>query len=352
MNASVIIETFKKFFSESYRTFQQELSRFEASVEQPLSDTVLLSVQRKITDNAALVEFWKPYVTITAPELSFDDRVVPVIHGLKDALTPLVRKKLASPLEAVAYSPEASRAIDAWTKLRDDVKAYNAQIASFNTAITAVKSATAAKNPMAVQKELANLESQKARHGTATVAAIKTFTDAKAKKTATESVKDKAKDQLDAYNAKVIGKYRETVNKLLERFGAKFTLAKVKMEYTGRTPRTAFTFEIRGKEIDPGGENTPAGTPCFRNTLSSGDRNTLALAFFIAQLKNRADLANLIVVFDDPFTSLDSFRQNWTCNTIRGLASEAKQVIVLSHSLHFLRMLATGCDKPNMKALK
>jgi hypothetical protein len=109
---------------------------------------------------------------------------------------------------------------------------------------------------------------------------------------------------------------------------------------------------LRGVEVDPGGEKTPAGTPCFRNTLSSGDRSTLALAFFMAQLKNRKDLADLIVVFDDPFTSLDEFRQQWTCFAIRRLAEETKQVVVLSHCLEFLRLIANRCDKPTTRTLK
>jgi hypothetical protein len=42
-------------------------------------------------------------------------------------------------------------------------------------------------------------------------------------------------------------------------------------------------------------------------------------------------------VLDDPFTSLDEFRQTWACYSIRKLAEKAKQVVVLSHSLEFLR---------------
>ena len=128
--------------------------------------------------------------------------------------------------------------------------------------------------------------------------------------------------------------------------------ATVKIEYTGRTPRAAYTFEIRGVEVEPGTDRTVRGTPCFRNTLSAGDRNTLALAFFIAQLKNRADLTDLIVVFDDPFTSLDSSRRHWTCCTIRKIAETAKQVIVLSHSLEFLRDVAERCNAADLRTMQ
>jgi wobble nucleotide-excising tRNase len=142
------------------------------------------------------------------------------------------------------------------------------------------------------------------------------------------------------------------VNEILARIGAGFKLRTVKVEYTGRTPRAAYTFEIRGVEVEPGTDRTAAGAPCFRNTLSAGDRNTLALAFFIAQLKNRADLADLIVVFDDPFTSLDNSRRHWTCCTIRKIAETAKQVIVLSHSLEFLKSVAERCAAADLRTMQ
>ena len=104
--------------------------------------------------------------------------------------------------------------------------------------------------------------------------------------------------------------------------------------------------------MDPGNENTPAGVPCFRNTLSSGDRSTLAFAFFMAQVNGRSNLVDLAVVLDDPFTSLDEFRQKWTCYEIRRLAEKAKQVIVLSHSLEFLRLVADNCAGVPLKTLK
>ncbi len=48
--------------------------------------------------------------------------------------------------------------------------------------------------------------------------------------------------------------------------------------------------------------------PSFHNTLSAGDRNTLALAFFFASLDRDPSLADKIVVIDDPMTSLDEHR--------------------------------------------
>src|SRR3546814_17140888 len=72
--------------------------------------------------------------------------------------------------------------------------------------------------------------------------------------------------------------------------------------------------------------------------MSAGDKNTFALAFFLSQLKRGPHIANKIVVFDDPFTSLDDFRRAMTAKEIvrAGETDKAAQVIVLSHDKFFL----------------
>jgi wobble nucleotide-excising tRNase len=112
----------------------------------------------------------------------------------------------------------------------------------------------------------------------------------------------------------------------------------------------AATIEFWGRycQIDPatfpslddlGSPNTAVNSPSFKNTLSSGDRATLALAFFLAALEREADLADRIVVFDDPFSSQDAFRRRQTIYEIMRTANDCNQVIVLSHDAQFLQQL-------------
>lgn len=89
---------------------------------------------------------------------------------------------------------------------------------------------------------------------------------------------------------------------------------------------------------------TAAEGPSFRTTLSAGDRNTLALAFFFASIEQDAAIAQKIVVIDDPMTSLDEHRSLATIREMRRLQQRVAQVIVLSHSKPFLCNLWDGCD--------
>jgi wobble nucleotide-excising tRNase len=86
--------------------------------------------------------------------------------------------------------------------------------------------------------------------------------------------------------------------------------------------------------------------------LSSGDRSALALAFFLAAMKQDFDFGNKIVALDDPFTSQDRFRRTCTQQLIRQLSSVAKQVIVLSHDPFFLRLIWENYPAADIKCLQ
>lgn len=78
---------------------------------------------------------------------------------------------------------------------------------------------------------------------------------------------------------------------------------------------------------------------CGQDTLSAGDRTTLALAFFLAHLERDPGAAGKLVVFDDPFNSQDSFRRRQTVHEIMKVAGKCAQIIVLSHDATFLKQV-------------
>lgn len=69
-------------------------------------------------------------------------------------------------------------------------------------------------------------------------------------------------------------------------------------------------------------------------------------------MKQDGKIGNKIIVLDDPFTSQDRFRRTCTQQLIRQLAGTAKQVIVLSHDPHFLRLIWEGYPATDIKVLQ
>jgi wobble nucleotide-excising tRNase len=148
--------------------------------------------------------------------------------------------------------------------------------------------------------------------------------------------------------------YEQSINEYLDQFNAGFRITNTRHLYTGGTPSSHYQVEINNTPLDLGDARTPAGIPCFKTALSSGDRSSLALAFFLAVLKQDVNIGRKIVVFDDPFTSLDRFRRTCTQQLIQRLLDSAKQVVVLSHDPLFLKLLCDECPSAstNVKTLQ
>lgn len=75
----------------------------------------------------------------------------------------------------------------------------------------------------------------------------------------------------------------------------------------------------------------------IRGPLSEGEKTALAICYFLATLdaegRKRQDL---IIVIDDPVSSLDTKALNYAFSIIKSAVSEAAQVIILTHNLHFM----------------
>ena len=138
--------------------------------------------------------------------------------------------------------------------------------------------------------------------------------------------------------------YETAINLYLSRFNADFRLDSVTYANTRGGPTCTYNVLINNTPVPIGGADPAPGEPSFRNTLSAGDRNTLALAFFFASLDQEPRLVNKVVVIDDPISSLDEHRAFTTMQEIRRLSERVGQVIVLSHNKPFLCWLWQGAE--------
>jgi wobble nucleotide-excising tRNase len=66
---------------------------------------------------------------------------------------------------------------------------------------------------------------------------------------------------------------------------------------------------------------------------------------FLAKINTDPALKDMIVLLDDPFTSLDNFRRQFTAIEIRKLCGRGAQTIALSHDKNFLPLLWEKIDQ-------
>jgi len=82
------------------------------------------------------------------------------------------------------------------------------------------------------------------------------------------------------------------------------------------------------------------------NTLSGGDRSALAIAFFLAIVELDPNIADTIVIFDDPYHNQDRSRQRCTIEKNHHITDIARQCFVLSHDLEFARAVEKKMRSP------
>jgi wobble nucleotide-excising tRNase len=72
-------------------------------------------------------------------------------------------------------------------------------------------------------------------------------------------------------------------------------------------------------------------------TLCEGEKTAIALCYFLTTLKAEGrNLKDLIVVLDDPISSLDTRALNYAFNMIKATLKDVAQLIVLTHNLNFM----------------
>lgn len=158
-------------------------------------------------------------------------------------------------------------------------------------------------------------------------------------------------NQLSTYSVEIFRTYQQGINKVLDDLGVGFRIKNLveQVDKRAKQPFAEFQIIINGLPVTLQEKDD---CPCFQNTLSEGEKNTLSFAFFVTHLIQKGDLSNTIVVFDDPLSSMDDDRRKITADIIGNLSQETKQMVVLTHKSDFLLLLSDKLESPQVLSLK
>lgn len=349
LTGSPVVGHYQAYFSAGYVALKAEIADAQRSIETAHGGDQLAAYERRTREIAAAREFWKTFVA--TPDYAPDTAAVELAwKAARERVQTLLKRKQSAPLEALAVDAETTALVQAYRQTRATALADAAMLAGRNADIRLVKEEARGANLATLQADLARLQAVAARHGGQAAACAAYLAEKQAKAT-TEGVRDAARAALDDYRRNVFPTYQDGVNDYLRRFNAGFRLGGVApMNVRGGSTAT-YNVVINNVPVSLSGE---AG-PSFRNTLSAGDRNTLALAFFFASLDADAGRPAKVVVIDDPMSSLDEHRTLHTVQEISRLAGLVRQVIVLSHSKPFLLNVwqsYTGSDQAALQLVR
>jgi wobble nucleotide-excising tRNase len=334
-----LIAAYRAFFGEGYKTLKADIGSMNNSIGQLFGEGAIGRLTTQVAQNRSAVEFWQRYCTFDATLVNPPESVTNDVRSLGVEALALLTRKIGSPLESIKSTDGFTGVKNAYTKARKSVAAVNIAINAINTLITAKKTAAAAANMRAAETELNRLKAVRKRHELAIDQVCADHVRLAGEKTRIETRKEVVRTKLEAHTKAVVKPYEKRINKYLESFNAGFQIGETKHAYPGGVATSSYRLVINSTSVDLGDAGTPQDRASFKNTLSAGDRTTLALAFFLAHLERDPARRQKIVVLDDPFTSQDAFRRRQTVHEIKKVGAECAQVIVLSHDVTFLKQV-------------
>jgi len=335
-----LLDAYRKFFDEAFHTCQAELSQITSQLDRWNIDNELTGLISSHNANTATVRQWDPYIGAEVlPDASS------FVEVARKKLT-ASRANVLTELEKKQKDPNSDCDLSQFDVVAAELKALGVSIEAYNE--TVAKVVAKAKDHL---DKLQKSDIDTLRRFLAREREIEKRFKPEWKKWATDYpvVKKDAADQLakkdakqkdlETYTASIFGTYQKRINELLGTLGADFAIT----DLTGKTDERAnesysdFGFLILKKKVHLKVRQDDA--PCFKNTLSEGDKSTLAFAFFIASLEKTWDLDKQVVILDDPLSSLDETRREATARVLLELSPKLNQLCVFTHKKDFLWMV-------------
>ena len=341
-----LVAHYRAYFSDGYAQLKRDVADMIKNTDQNHVEGTQVVFERAVSTAKQTSGFWATYCNVPPIEINTES-IVQDWNSARETVTNLLKGKQATPLEHHDLSEHHLTVITKFNSHRHQIKVINETLSGSNEAVREVKKRAETTNVETIRAEFARLTSTKARFSDAIAPLCIDYLDEKKAKARAETERAEARNALEEYRANVFPVLQQGVNNYLHNFNAGFRVDSLKPTNTGSGSGSACAYNvvINNTPIAVKGSKSPQGEPSFRNTLSAGDRNTLALALFFSSLDQNPNLANTIVVIDDPISSLDDHRSLTTIQAVRYLADRAGQVIVLSHNKRFLCSIWGGADR-------
>lgn len=346
-----LIEGYNQYFSREYKVALQNARDLLSQFERINIDSFLVWLKSQYEQLKTILGTWKTYLPEQQDVPGFDIDALKLGEKHRELMALIVHK---------SENPMAAERVDAlveYKKALDEVAAMcntvNEYVKGYLEEIKELRSKIRPVNE--VEKELKALKIYKMRFEEPLKGYCSQYAIAVHQTTRLQRINKKLQADQKAASAELFQKYGQRTNYYLrDVFMTPFQISDVKDAFRGsaKKPNLDYTLTFNGVPMFQGDDGK--SNQSFKNVLSEGDKNTIAFSFFLAKLDNDESMADKIVVFDDPLTSLDQNRRLATIHELVRLQKSCSQLIVLSHNLQFLIDLNGRNDvaKKNTKVVR
>jgi len=338
LDDNVLLDTYENYFDKSYEEFknllQSQIKQFNSLNFRSFIDNLNSIIER----NIEIYEEWKELFKIceTLQSIGFTEEIINFKKQIDEFNTNKLLNLNIEPDTLLLIDFKKHKILINWT-----TRKYNKQINKINEEITKFKQSLSITNLTDLENKVKKNNDIINRFSVEIKTLCNKINDKTLEiKTNKENI-DKKVNELKIYSRNINAEYLVTINDILknELFISDFKLNSISEESNAKT-KDAYVeiyFEMLNQKIALNSYKDEI--PSFKNTLSRGDKNTLAFAFFLAFMRKKQGLENVCLIFDDPLSSHDENRQTQTALTIMKLANQVSQTFVFTHQKSFLRAM-------------
>lgn len=340
-----LVTLYTQIFGDAYKRHFEDIQDLSEQIDKLLGPDARSALSATATANVETLASWSEFYALGRAQLPALTEALDEVAAAYRELRALLDAKRQSPLVAIHDDEALERAAVSMGRATTALAGYNGIVLELEKLVENRKLGTALTEAQA-RVQLSNLLKRKRRNDPGVQSRILAALKAKRRDSRSKHIRGLVQDRLKEANKSAAEHYHVSVNNYLKQFGTKFFISQITNAMTGNVGSVEYGLIVRGHTVKRGRGREKRDEPTFMNTLSTGDKTTLAFAFFLANLDRLSpvDFAKRIVVFDDPLSSHDSHRRGKTVDILSELSRRCSQVIVLSHDAHFLRRLHRRCN--------
>lgn len=324
-----MLTIYNQFFSETYRAHALDMRALRDDYVRYLGPEARAALGAIAAGNTRKMGFWQDLVSL--PEIPEEELLgyTEIYEQLFKVIEPLLFRKADNPVDPI--TDNLTPVENTLRPLAERIERFNILIAQANVAIEERKATPVASIPDATAVHERCLRRSR-RLDAGVVERIGRWEKASRRATLVKKRRTAAQERLKSLNSAGEAHFIERVNLHLSRFARFIKLTEIKTMMPSNVGTVRYELEVRGNKV-------ARNQHVFTTGLSSGDKTSLALAFFLAKVERESDLADCIIVFDDPVSSYDRHRRTATVSALYELNQTAGQLIVLSHDENFIRLV-------------
>lgn len=335
--AAQLIELYRQFFDESYSKYQEKLKICQEEIDHVFSADNLSRVDVIETNNSSIFDnVWRELI-LASYKIPTIKPTIDDLQEIKENYTELIQRKIANPTLKINDYSIFNSSKKSFEEILTQIDQYNITIQKINQEILLKKTELKQTDLIKIQNRLQELRIFKDRHTSPNKEICEQYENLVYNKSVLEGQKKQARSDLTGYTNDLLKDLEGEINKHLECFGAGYRIVNVNTSHEKGYPRINYKLQLREQNLEFGSQTDFPKEPDFSNSMSEGDKRTLAFAFFLAKTTLEPNICDKIIIVDDPMSSLDQSRQLATQTALKKLSLSGKQLIVLSHDPRFLQ---------------